>query len=153
MMSTPATRFSYFVLLIRPNRYGGKLEVSAVFGDVQWVDEIGQHGKSRVGRGDVAVLIQRQRDDVAADVVAADEQSPVQLAAKSAAAVLHDAVGGNVLAEIIDRRCPLRIRRRADFVLRDFRKILAARRIAAVQDIMALLRIRMAVIFAWHDLE
>src|SRR4030095_15906862 len=24
MMSTPATRFSYFILLIRPNRYGGR---------------------------------------------------------------------------------------------------------------------------------
>src|SRR5258708_39713377 len=75
----------------------------------------------------------------------------IELPAEGAPAVFDDAVGRAMTSEIEQRRIEVGIRLRASGVLRDFARSPLPARITAIDDIVMLLRVGMAVVFAGGD--
>ena len=126
-----------------------------VLDEVERVDEAGQPGDAGLRRDDVLVRPARgQDDDVVAAAVADDEQLAVERAAEGVAAVLDDAVGRVVVAEVEGGAAPVAVGLRADGVLAvTSAGSVPGGRVAAVEDVLAARRVGVAVVAAADDAE
>ncbi|CAA9384472.1 MAG: hypothetical protein AVDCRST_MAG64-849 [uncultured Phycisphaerae bacterium] len=137
--------------LLRPVVDDVQVPVVRVLRQVERVDEPAQPGDPGLGLGHVPLGVDRQRDHVGPAAVAGHEQLAVQPAVERVALVLDHAVRRVVLAERVGGPAVVAVRQGADRVLAELLVVDAARRVAAVQHVLAAGDVRVAVVAALVD--